>query len=147
MVRKDGPIIIIDDDADDREILKEILEGLRYPNEIICFTDGYSALDYLAGESVNPFIIFSDVNMPKMSGYQFRDYILADENLRRKCVPFIFITTSASDATIARAYEQSAHGFFHKLNDYLKFQQAMENIVKYWLTADAPVFPNPLVSF
>ncbi|WP_294819108.1 response regulator [uncultured Flavobacterium sp.] len=142
-MHKKGPIVIIDDDQDDREIIGEILQGLNCPNEVVILNDGQSALDYLSGEKVNPFLIISDINMPKMTGYQLREEIMSDEVLRRKCVPFIFFTTSGDDATISRAYECSAQGFFHKLNDYVRFGETLDNIITYWRNADTPAFPAP----
>ncbi len=67
-MNKDGPVIIIEDDADDQEILREIFEKLKYPNELIFFFDGHEALKYLDKPTTLPFIILSDINMPKLSG-------------------------------------------------------------------------------
>ena len=46
-MNKNGPIVIIEDDQEDQEILSEIFKSPDYPNEIIFFTDGHKALDYL----------------------------------------------------------------------------------------------------
>lgn len=47
LMNKNGPVIVIEDDTDDREMLQEIFQKLNYPNEITFFTDGQEALDYL----------------------------------------------------------------------------------------------------
>ncbi|SKB76807.1 hypothetical protein [Dyadobacter psychrophilus] len=46
-MNKQGPIIIIEDDADDRFLLEEVFTSLGYPNKRIYFVDDQEALDYL----------------------------------------------------------------------------------------------------
>jgi hypothetical protein len=46
-MNKDGPIIIIEDDVDDQELLMEVFQTLNYTNKLIFFSDGAEALDFL----------------------------------------------------------------------------------------------------
>jgi CheY-like chemotaxis protein len=46
-MNKKGPIIVIEDDIDDQEILVDIFQSLGYENKVIYFSDGHEALDYL----------------------------------------------------------------------------------------------------
>ena len=46
-MNKSGPIIVIEDDRDDQEMLDEIFKELNFKNKIIYFEDGELALDYL----------------------------------------------------------------------------------------------------
>ena len=46
-MNKGGPIIIIEDDLDDQDILTEIFQELNYKNEVIFFKEGEKALEYL----------------------------------------------------------------------------------------------------
>jgi len=62
-MNKRGPIIIIEDDLDDQEILTDVFNELNYINEIIFFADAKKALEYLKSTEIEPFIIFSDINM------------------------------------------------------------------------------------
>ncbi|MCW4467661.1 response regulator [Flavobacterium sp. MFBS3-15] len=135
---KRGPIIVIDDDEDDREIMREILESLGQENAVVTLPDGDTALDYLRNTAVKPFMVISDINMPKMNGYELRDRILRDELLSRKCVPYIFFTTSAAEETVEKAYQLSVQGFFHKVNDYNHYRSLLEKVLSYWKEADIP---------
>ena len=67
---KSGPIVIVEDDLDDQEILVEIFKKLGYQNEIVYFIDGNNALQYINRTDVKPFLILSDINMPGMSGLE-----------------------------------------------------------------------------
>src|SRR5215217_8571594 len=113
---KHGPIIIVEDDEDDQEIFGEIFKKLGHKNEIIFFSDGEEAFEFLCKRDVFPFLIFSDINMPKLSGMQLRDKIQANEALRIKSIPFIFFTTTASKNFVLEAYYKSVQGFFQKPN-------------------------------
>src|SRR5436190_6456243 len=102
---KTGPILILDDDPDDQEIINDAIKATGLLNKLIFFSNGKEALKYLIETTEQPFIIFSDVNLPIMNGLQFREEIDKDEHLRKKSIPFIFFSTSASQASVEKAYE------------------------------------------
>ncbi|MBC7850669.1 MAG: hypothetical protein H7Y31_13090 [Chitinophagaceae bacterium] len=54
-MNKSGPIVVIEDDLDDQEILVEIFHKLGYENKIIYFVDGNDALAYLNQSDTQPF--------------------------------------------------------------------------------------------
>jgi CheY-like chemotaxis protein len=62
---------------------------------LIFFNNGVEAIKYLEQEDVVPVMIFSDINMPGMNGFQLRDQIHANPDLRVKCVPFLFLPPGA----------------------------------------------------
>ena len=53
-MNKAGPIIIIDDDAGDQQLLNIVFEELQLANEIIFFGDGEEAFGYLEMEAIDP---------------------------------------------------------------------------------------------
>ena len=80
-------ILIIEDDEDDREILKEIFRDLGYKNNLVFFSDSTQVVEYLRRPDINPFIIISDINMPKLGGFELRNIILNEEILMDKDIP------------------------------------------------------------
>ena len=139
-MNKSGPIIIIEDDADDRDFLKEIFEVLNYENEIIYFEDGESALEHLISEPFEPFLIISDINMPKLNGIELKEKIQNNENLRLKCIPYLLFTTSANQQHVIDAYSKSVQGFFVKPNNMEKLFEIIKKIVEYWQECESPKF-------
>jgi CheY-like chemotaxis protein len=137
-MEKEGPIIIIEDDQDDQNLIGEIFKRLKYQNEVIFFNDGNLALDYLKQSDVQPFIILSDVNMPKINGFELRGKIRADENLNAKCIPYIFFTSAANGKVVNDAYEMSVQGFFLKPNKFKELESTIRSIVEYWKVCLAP---------
>ncbi len=140
-MNKTGPIVVIEDDSDDQEILKEIFKNLDYKNPIIYFSDGEDALNYLTKTRLKPFLILSDINMPKLSGFELREKININESLNLKCIPYLFFTTSSTQQSIIDAYSQSVQGFFVKPNEFGRLQNTIQKIVEYWQECEAPDYP------
>jgi len=63
-------IIILDDSFTVRMIIESFLEDLGVKEEEIhSFDNGFDALDYIQKNGAD--IVFSDIHMPKMNGYEF----------------------------------------------------------------------------
>jgi len=137
-MKKDGPIIIIDDDEDDRLIFEEILKSLYLPNEIILLSDSTEVVAFLKQEHIKPFMVISDINMPKINGFEMRDEILKDPALTAKTVPFIFFTTVGNGYTVEEAFKRNIQGYFHKTSDMKQLQETLKEIADYWRDAIIP---------
>jgi CheY-like chemotaxis protein len=137
-MNKRGPIIFIEDDKDDQDILAMVFEELDYANEIIFFDDGLGALEYLTTTDVEPFIVFSDINMPKLTGMELRDKIHENEDLRLKSIPYLFFSTSAEQDHVIDAYSKSIQGFFIKPSGYNELKDLIKSIVEYWQKCVSP---------
>lgn len=137
-MNKAGPIIIIEDDADDQDMLTEIFEKLNYENEVIYFRDGNEALEYLNRTDVLPFLILSDINMPKISGFELRNKIFTNELLQTKCIPYLFFTTASTKKAVTDAYAMSVQGFFVKPASMEALEGTIRKIVEYWKECIAP---------
>ncbi len=136
---KKGPIIIVEDDAEDEELFKDILKELSISNKIIWFTDTHTAFDYLKTTKDQPFIIFSDVNLPKQNGVEFKKSIDADKQLRKKCIPFVFYSTFVSKEIVNQAYTQmTVQGFFRKGTSYKEIKSDIKMIIDYWQVCNHP---------
>lgn len=133
-----GEIIIVEDDQDDREFLSDIFESLKITNKIVFFEDPTKVVSYLSRVEVKPFMVLSDINMPKMDGYELRNIILNDEQLSKKCIPYIFLSTSKDPENIHRAFALSAHGYFRKEENFNTYQNVIENIISYWKMSQTP---------
>lgn len=137
-MNKKGPIIIIEDDLDDQEMLEEIFKNLGYANRVVYFVDGNEALAYLNKTDVQPFLILSDVNMPKINGFELRNKVFTNEQLHTKCIPYLFFTTSADKKSVVDAYAMSVQGFFIKPNTMQALENSIRKIVEYWQECIAP---------
>jgi CheY-like chemotaxis protein len=137
-MNKNGAIIIVEDDIDDQEMFSLVFKELNYKNEIIFFNDGQEALVYLTAESSEPFIVFSDINMPKLNGIELRKQIHENENIRIKTIPYLFFTTSAEQNAVIDAYSKSIQGFFVKPSRFQDLRELVKVIVEYWQKCESP---------
>ena len=137
-MNKRGPIVIIEDDTDDQEVLSDIFKELNYNNKLIFFADSVKALEYLIETDIEPFLVLSDINMPKLNGMELREKIHNNEDLRLKSIPYLFFSTSAEQRHVIDAYSRSIQGFFVKPNNYDKIKQIIVKIVEYWQECESP---------
>jgi CheY-like chemotaxis protein len=122
-MNKTGPIVIIEDDVDDQDILTDIFKELNYDNKLIFFGDSVKALEYLTDTDIEPFLVLSDINMPKLNGMELREKVHNNEDLRLKSIPYLFFSTSAEQRHVIDAYSRSIQGFFVKPSNYEKLKR------------------------
>ncbi|WP_086540361.1 response regulator [Algoriphagus antarcticus] len=137
-MNKNGPIVIVEDDDDDQVMFSKVFKELNYKNEIVFFNDGQEALAYLTGKTIEPFIVFSDINMPKLNGIELRKQIHENEDIRLKTIPYLFFTTSAAQEAVVDAYSKSIQGFFVKPCTFQDLKSTLKIIVEYWQKCESP---------
>lgn len=137
-MNKDGEIIIIEDDPDDQELLSEVFKILLVTNKVIFFYTGELALEYLDQPDIEPFLILSDINLPKLDGFQIKERVFTNKQLSQKCIPYIFFTTGVSKESVSNAYALSAQGFFQKPATFKELVEVMKSIVDYWKKCYSP---------
>ncbi len=140
---KQGPIIVIDDDPEDQQLLANAIASFGKKNQIMTFRDGAEALEFLQQTRENPFLIFCDVKMPRMSGLELREKIGNNETLRRKSIPFVFVTGSSDSEDVIEAYKMAVQGFFVKPNTISEWEARVKGIINYW---EDCIHPNNLTN-
>ncbi len=139
-----GPIILIDDDEDDKDIFTDILKDLQVPNPVIWFQNCDDAFSYLKETTEQPFIIFCDLNIPGLSGLECKRSIDEDKELRKKSIPFVFCSTTPDQRTVNEAYtKMTVQGFFQKPNSYNEYKELMKLIIDYWEKCRHPHSSSP----
>lgn len=84
------PIMVIEDDDDIRELLKDVLEGEGY--HLVTAANGAEGLDILS-QIPKPCVILLDMMMPVMDGWTFSEE--TKKNLQYKNIPLLAITAFA----------------------------------------------------
>lgn len=132
------PVLIIEDDADDQYFIRTICDKLGVSGELIFFDDGLQALTYLQTTQSKTFLILCDINMPVMNGLELRRKIQEDENLRKKSIPFIFLSTAARPKEVEEAYDLTVQGFFVKASQLSEMEKTLDLLLNYWLRCKHP---------
>jgi len=138
-------ILIADDDADDRMMIKEALEENNFSHDMRFVQDGEELLDYLhqrgkylTEKVLRPNLIILDLNMPKVDGREALSHIKSNAKLKR--IPVIVLTTSRAEEDIVRAYDLGVNSFICKPVHYNDLVLVAREIGNYWFSTVA--LPN-----
>jgi len=136
--RRSPVIVMADDDADDRLLVKEALCEAGVPHDLRFAEDGRSLLDYLRRQgpfangryAPRPELILLDLNMPLKDGREVLRDIRADDALRR--IPVVIFTTSKADTDIRQMYDLGANSFVTKPAAFADLVHLMRRLAEYW---------------
>jgi adenylate cyclase len=87
LLRRDGPVLLVEDDAGTREIIRNAIEKMHLTTAEA--VNGRSALHWLA-DNPAPAVILLDLMMPEMDGFEFLDAF--SERAEWRDIPVIVIT-------------------------------------------------------
>ncbi|MEJ8844332.1 response regulator [Lacibacter sp. H375] len=106
MKKKLNCILLVDDDHDDNLYHQVILDEMNIAHRIDIALNGLEALAYLKNENLEvPEIIFLDLNMPKMNGWEFLEHYKQLNKEQKARVVLVILTTSANPDHIKKAKE------------------------------------------
>lgn len=128
-----APILIVDDDADDREIIRDAFKTNNDSAEYLPLENGDALLQYLH-ENKNgslPSLILLDLNMPGKDGREALKEIKSDADFQK--IPIIVFTTSSSERDKQTSYEYGANCFVTKPDTFDKLVDVTGAILKLWL--------------
>lgn len=115
MIKKLTSVMLIDDDDDDNFFHQMVLEEGNITDQVKVAKSGMDALDYLQPGNQIPELIFLDINMPKMNGWEFLNEYMKLGIAQKAKVVIIMLTTSLNHADEAKAgMIAEIKGFRHK---------------------------------
>ncbi|HSD12064.1 MAG TPA: response regulator [Patescibacteria group bacterium] len=144
-------ILIVDDEADEAELIKRALEGLHVADSVALVRDGEEALAYFFGPGSDsrplPDLVMLDLRLPKIDGIEVLAKLRASE--RTKFLPIVVFSASGDQRDFRRCYELCANSYVVKPVEYEQLRDVVGSIARYWLTvnqspASKPDLPNSL---
>ena len=137
-MKKQGPILIFEDDPDDVEFIMEVFREAGIKNNLLLFDDADKFIEYLHATTEQPFLILSDINVSKINGIQLKARIDSVPFLREKCIPFVFLSTSNNSKMVSEAYDKNVQGYFVKKDTMTGMKIQIDTILAYWQEALHP---------
>ena len=122
-------ILLIDDDRDDAELFKEALSEINASIGFEHYEDSKQGLENLLTQETNlPDLIFLDINMPIVSGWQCLAEFKKSEHLKN--IPVIMFTTSSQPKEKEIAMERGAADFITKPNEYKMLKDLLTSVLQ-----------------
>ncbi len=122
MKKKLNCVLLVDDNESDNFLHKRVIAKADIANRIEIALNGKEALDFLTNRSksahdengyAQPELIFLDINMPVMDGWEFLEEYRKLEEAQKGKIVFIMLTTSLNPTDKIRAEKMLENGCFH----------------------------------
>lgn len=116
---KNKPIVIsvVDDDEIYQYTIKRTLNLLKLTKKVLIFSDGEEAIEFLEeniqDEETLPDVIFLDINMPIMDGFEFMDEFIKLKPRTGKKIIVYMVSSSVDPVDLERAQK------INEISDYI----------------------------
>lgn len=143
MQMEDIFILIAEDDADDRFLLKTAFEENGFTDTLYFVENGVEVLEYLhkqinSNTSSYPRFILLDLNMPKKDGREVLKELKQHPSLKK--IPVVIFSTTNNEQEMKRCYELGANSYITKPNSFDSLLKTVAALRSYWMqTSSIPV--------
>jgi CheY-like chemotaxis protein len=129
-------ILLVEDNAGDVRLTKEVLKDSKVRNNLIVASNGEEALYCLRKQgkyagSARPDLILLDLNLPVKDGREVLAQIKDDPDLKR--IPVVILTTSKAEEDVLRTYNLHANCYVTKPVDLEQFIKVVKSLEDFWL--------------
>jgi len=128
-------ILLVEDDEIDVKALRWAFDKLKIANPLVIARDGVEAWEMLQ-ELPRPYLIITDINMPRMNGIELLRKIRQSEHCRDSIV--FMLTTSNDEQDKIDAYDLNVAGYMLKSDMGTSFTRAIGLIENYWKVVEFP---------
>jgi CheY-like chemotaxis protein len=140
MLKSLPPLLVVEDNDEDYEMLQMALHKHGLPNPLLRFEDGEEALAYLfrqgrysaASSSPRPALMLLDLNLPETDGREVLAAIRHHPELKR--LPVVVLSTSNNPKDVAHCYELGINGYSLKPVNSERLEEFVGLLVTYWFS-------------
>lgn len=132
-MKKEGVILIAEDDEGHFELIKRSLQRAGVCNEILRLADGQETLDFLLIRGDGPkrepdkeYLLLLDIRMPKVDGMEVLEKIKHNPELKK--IPVIMLTATDDPQTIERCHSLGCSVYIVKPVEYEDFADAVRKV-------------------
>jgi len=138
MTTQPRPILVVEDDPVDREMIDLAFKRAAVENPIVTVSDGREALDYLEAvgrfsdrlEQDVPAVIVLDLDMPLMGGHEFLSLLHTKPEFA--LIPVVVLSTSQFDQDLIQSYTLGANSCITKPGDFEQLIDIARAVGGYW---------------
>tara|TARA_R100001369_G_scaffold81955_2_gene113370 strand:- start:25254 stop:25667 length:414 start_codon:yes stop_codon:yes gene_type:complete len=123
-------ILLIEDNEGDLFLMNEVIRNMGITG-ISIKKDGKTAMDFLINTSEIPNLIFLDINLPRVNGFEVLEFIRNNKSLED--IPVVIFSTSSSMRDVILAYKNKASCFLTKQDNFDDFQETLSKCINFWI--------------
>jgi CheY-like chemotaxis protein len=132
-------LLLLEDSEEDIFLFRRAISKLDRDIVLQCVRNGGEAQRYLRGEEKYdnriefpfPSVVFSDFQLPGMSGLEFVEWLRSDPVLR--ALPCVIYSGSANPSDVHASYEAGVTSFVVKPLDFADWVGRLEVMLKFWM--------------
>jgi CheY-like chemotaxis protein len=136
-------ILLVEDSANDIELILTALAENRLANEVVVVRDGEEALDYLYRRGVfrlrmegNPVVVLLDLKLPKVDGLEVLAQLKSDPEMR--WVPVVVLTSSREEQDLINTYNLGTNAYVVKPVNFQDFVNVVKELGLFWAVINQP---------
>jgi CheY-like chemotaxis protein len=121
-------LLLADDDLDDRDLFEMAVKDLNLEVDLTMVSNGEQLLNQLNLKKSPPDILFLDLNMPRINGFECLKEIKQSERLRN--IPVIIYSTSIGEHAANQLYEDGAFLYVQKPDKFSKLKDIIHEVLR-----------------
>lgn len=125
----DKHILMVDDDLNYIDLVNKALSTCQPQCHLKALSTGTELLAWLETSS-RPNLIFLDIDMPDLSGFDILKKLKTQE--KYKAIPVIILTVSDRQQDVMRSYDSGANGYIQKPEIFADLLTCMRSMTRYW---------------
>lgn len=124
-MKRDLTIFYTDDDQEDLEFFREIVDIIDEDVVVHTHNSGPALIDALDNPPPTPHLIFLDINMPGMNGFEILKKVRESESHRE--LPIIIFSTSGDDFAVEKSRQLGASMYVQKSSVFDHLKKSIEH--------------------
>ena len=139
-MREPCNFLLVEDNADDVVLVEHAFKGAGAPHRLHAVGDGEQAMDYLMGTGVYadrkkyplPSVILLDIKMPRVSGFEFLEWLQREAPPDLRLIPVIVMSSSDDERDVKKAYQLGANCYLIKPIPWSEFKEQLKVLNIFW---------------
>lgn len=121
-------ILVVDDEDDCNFVTRLVLKKAGFTGRITCFTIAEEALEHMRRKADTPDLLFVDINMPRLNGFQFLEICEEESLLPNGLTSVVMFSSSNRPMDLERALSyRSVKGYVEKALSVESFTKVLND--------------------
>ncbi|KGO91577.1 hypothetical protein [Flavobacterium subsaxonicum] len=130
-MNKDGTIVVLEADNDNRDFICQQIKALRYKNDVMCFSSSDEAGTYMRNNILDVFILLQSTNAPGIEVPDTRNMVYMHEKFKTDVLPYIFLVLTKS-RTQLNSLHTFVHAYYKPDTEVNELANVLKGVIDFW---------------